>query len=133
MRHYRSLSLLLVGLLHLLPAVGLFGAAQLSVLYGIPEPDAAVALLLRHRAVLFALLGGFLVYASVKPALQATAIWLGTISIASFLILATTAPLLPPQLDRVVQLDIGACVLLLPALIADLQRRISGRVSRPGH
>lgn len=125
MRHYRTLALLLVGSLHLLPAVGLLGAAQLSALYGIPEQDPAVTLLLRHRALLFALLGGFLVYASMKPRLQANALWLGAISIVGFLILAKTAPMLPMQLERVVHLDVVAGLLMLPALYADLRRRTS--------
>ena len=43
---------------------------------------------MRHRAVLFGLLGLFLAYAAFRPALQPAAILVGLVSVVSFLFIA---------------------------------------------
>ena len=64
--------LVLVGLINLIPAVGAIAPERLRTLYGI-EPDAPeLLLLLRHRALLFALIGGFVVLAAFRPCLLYT-------------------------------------------------------------
>ena len=60
MRHLPMLALLIAGAIHLLPLSGVTGAAALERLYGVAVDSPDLALLLRHRAVLFGLLGGFL-------------------------------------------------------------------------
>lgn len=60
MKHLVPLALWLVALLHALPLAGVLGAARLSTLYGIDVADPNLALLLRHRAVLFGLLAALL-------------------------------------------------------------------------
>lgn len=88
MKHAVSVLLVVVGIIHLLPLSGVLGGERLASLYGLAFDDPNLAILMRHRAVLFGLLGLFLVYAAFKPALQAMAFTAGFVSVLSFLSLA---------------------------------------------
>ena len=114
--------LLLVGVIHLLPLVvplvGVLGAARLAALYGIPVAEPNVEILLRHRAVLFGALGGFLVCAAFRPRLHAAALGAGAISVVSFLLLAYTVDAYNVQIGRVVAVDWVARAALLVAAAA---------------
>ena len=55
MRYLVSGSLILAGIIHLLPLAGVLGNERLAVLYGIETSDPNLSILLRHRAVLFGL------------------------------------------------------------------------------
>jgi len=114
------IALTLVALLHALPLAGVLGAARLSALYGVDARDPALELLLRHRAVLFGLLAAFLAYAAWQPALRGAGLIAGGVSVASFLLFAMPAGLLPPALATVVRLDVAALILLLAAGIVHL-------------
>ena len=70
MRYLVSGSLVLAGVIHLLPLSGLLGAERLAALYGLDFSEPNLSILMRHRAVLFGLLGAFLVFAAFRPSLQ---------------------------------------------------------------
>lgn len=62
---------LLLGLsavIHLAPTIGVLSVGRLETLYGVPVPGPDLALLLRHRAVLFGILGGLLVWGIAEHA-----------------------------------------------------------------
>ncbi|RYE84342.1 MAG: phosphopantetheine adenylyltransferase [Myxococcales bacterium] len=105
-----------VAIIHLLPMVGALGAARLHRLYGLSPGDPGLVLLLRHRAVLFGLLGAFLLLAAFRPALTTLGLVAGSVSVVSFLALAldTTGPL-HASLRRVVAADVVALVCLVVA------------------
>jgi hypothetical protein len=63
MKYVVSLALLVVGVIHLLPLSGVAGSERLAALYGLSFDDPNLAILMRHRAVLFGLLGAFMVAA----------------------------------------------------------------------
>jgi hypothetical protein len=106
-------ALLALGLIHLLPAVGMLSAARVSALYGIPVDEPNLELLLRHRAVLFAWLGGFCVAAAFQPRWQGAALLAAGISVLSFLALAWQIGGLNAALLRVVRVDAVATALLV--------------------
>jgi hypothetical protein len=110
-----SLILVLVGIIHLLPVTGVFGIERLAKLYGVFIADANMELLMRHRAMLFAIVGGLLIFAAFKPAIQMLAIVFGLISVASFIVLAMPFEPINAQLVRVAKIDIAALILLLVA------------------
>ncbi len=118
--------LLVVGVIHLLPVTGVLGAERLAALYGMEMTDSNLEILLRHRAVLFGLLGGFLIYAAFVPPAQPPAIVAGLASVVSFLWLARPVSEINEALTRVVIADwlALACLLVAAGLIARL--RISG-------
>lgn len=88
MRYLVYGSLLLAGIIHLLPLSGVAGARRLEALYGVAFDDPTTLLLMRHRAVLFGLLGCLLVYAVLRPGLRTVAFALGLGSALSFIVLA---------------------------------------------
>lgn len=103
------------GIIHLLPLSGVLGAEKLAALYGIALEDAGLVLLLRHRAVLFGLLGLLLLAAAFRPALHKLALGAGLASVVSFLLLAVAPGQYSDGIGRVVTADIVALVLLLVA------------------
>lgn len=112
MRHLVSAMLLVVGLIHLLPLSGVLGAERLAALYGLAFNEPNLEILMRHRAVLFGLLGAFLVFAAFKPAYQAAAFIGGFASVASFLFIAASVGGYNPQVGRVFTADIVALACL---------------------
>jgi len=113
-----TVALVFTGLLHLVPLRGLRGAGALSALYGVEPPDAATLLLLRHRAVLFGLLGVGLLGAVPYPAVHRVALGGGLVSVVAFLALMQTPMAHGPALARVYYADVVALVLLVAALVS---------------
>lgn len=118
MHRFIAAMLIVVGLIHLLPLSGVLGPDRLSALYGVSFAEPNVAILMRHRAVLFGLLGTFLVYAAFRVALQPLALVAGSVSVVSFLWLAWSAEGYNPLLSRVVVADIVALICLVLAASA---------------
>lgn len=126
MRHLVTACLLIAGLIHLLPLPGVLGADRLAALYGLPGrpfDDPNLVILMRHRAVLFGLLGGLLVLAAFRPTLQGIAFVAGFVSVLSFLWLAWSVGHHNAQIDRVVTADwvALACLVVGAAVRMGLQ------------
>jgi hypothetical protein len=116
--------LLGVGAVHLLPLAGVLGGERLTALYGVRADDPNLALLLRHRAVLFGLLGAFMVAAAWRPAWRSAALVAGAVSVLSFLALSLRVGDVNAALSRVVLVDVvAAAALALAALLQAVQRR----------
>lgn len=113
MRYLVSGSLVLAGIIHLLPLSGAMGAARLGALYGLDFSEPNLAILMRHRAVLFGLLGAFLVFAAFKPSLQAIAFIAAFVSVLSFLLLAWSSGGYNALVGRVVTADLVAVAALV--------------------
>ena len=103
------------GIIHILPLTGVMGSTQLAALYGMQIEDRNLLILMRHRAVLFALLGIFLLYSGFKPQFQTIAIIAGWISTVSFLWLALSVGDYNDRLNRVVVADVIALACLIAA------------------
>lgn len=118
MRYLISAMLVIVGVIHLLPVAGVLGSERLASLYGISVVEPNLAILMRHRAVLFGLLGLFMLFAAFKPSLQIAALVAGFVSVVSFLALAWSVGDYNAEIGRVVVADIVALVCLLVGLAA---------------
>ena len=105
-----------VGLIHLLPVVGVTGAKSLDKLYGTQISDANLLVLMRHRAVLFGLIGALLIVAAFVPDIQLAAIAVGLISLLSFILIAQSTRNYNAKIGQVVRIDIVALILLAMAL-----------------
>lgn len=110
--------LLIVGIIHLLPLSGVLSANRLQVLYGIAIEDPNLEILMRHLAVLFGLLGAFLVSAAFIPSLQLPALVAGFVSVVSFLYLAAAVGSYNEQVNRVVIADKVAVICLVVGAVA---------------
>lgn len=114
------MTLWLVALLHALPLAGVLGAERLASLYGIDAGEPGLALLLRHRAVLFGLLATSLAVAAMRPAWHGAGLAAGLVSVGAFLLLAGLGGPLNGALLTVVRLDVAALILLLAAGLVHL-------------
>ncbi len=112
MRFVVPVCLLLVALIHALPAIGLLGPARLQQLYGVAVGEPNLELLLRHRAVLFGLLAALLGWAAFHPALHRLGLVAGLASVLSFVLLAQAIGPLNPALTSVARVDLVALALL---------------------
>lgn len=109
--------LLVPAAIHLLPLVGVLGAAQLTSLYGLDFGDPSLQVLMRHRAVLFGLLGVLLLAAAFVPSLRTLALIGGFASVLSFFALAYGTPGANPQVMRVATVDWIAFACLVVAAV----------------
>lgn len=109
--------LIIAGIIHLLPVSGLIGAERLSLLYGISVSEPNLEILMRHRAVLFLLMGLLLVAAAFIPALRVIAIVGGFISVVSFLVIAWSTGDYNDAVRKVVIADIVAVIALCIAVV----------------
>jgi hypothetical protein len=115
--------LAIAGIIHLLPLGGVLGAERLATLYGLSFQEPNLLLLMRSRAVLFGLLGAFLLFAAWRPALQPVALFGGLASVLSFLLLAWSGPGYNEALRRVVIADwLALGCLLVAALLLFIAR-----------
>lgn len=80
--------LILVGLINLYPLIGVVSNETVSNLYQINVPNNDILVLLRHRAIMFGLLGAFIIYSAFKAELQWWAIAVGLVSMISFIVVA---------------------------------------------
>ena len=118
MRYLVSASLVVAGIIHLLPLSGALGPGRLAALYGLDFSESNLSILMQHRAVLFGLFGAFLVFAAFKPSLQAIAFIAAFVSVLSFLLLAWSSGGYNSLVGRVVTADLVALVALVIGALA---------------
>ncbi len=105
--------LVVVSIIHLLPVSGVLGGERLEMLYGISFSEPNLAILMRHRAVLFGILGILMLVAAFRTSLQPMALAVGTVSAVSFIGLAWVTGGYNSEIDRVFVADIVALVCLV--------------------
>lgn len=114
MRHVLTAALIITGVIHILPLAGVLGPERLLSLYGVALTDPSLVLLMRHRAVLFGILGTFFLASAFVPKLQLSALLAGYASVVSFLALAAMTGSYNSAIVRIVTADwvaLGALVL----------------------
>lgn len=120
----RSTLLIVAGIIHLLPLSGVLGAARLKALYGLHLDNPDLLILMQHRAVMFGLVGSFLVAAAFRPDWQWLAIVAGLVSAASFILIALLVGDYAAPIRRVVVADVVAVICLIGAGLSPLLKRI---------
>jgi len=109
--------MLVVAAIHLVPISGFFGTDRLSALYGIEVDSPDLEILMRHRAVLFGILGAFFAYAAFVPALQPIAFVAAAASLASFFYLAVAVGDYSRPIRKIVFGDVVAVICLATAIL----------------
>jgi hypothetical protein len=107
-RYIVTVTLVVVAVIHLLPLSGVLSAERLTALYGISFNEPNLEIVMRHRAVLFGLLGVFLLHAAFQPSIQLLAFIAAFASVISFLCLAWSVGNYNAQVGRVFTADIVA-------------------------
>lgn len=118
-----SVLFIIVAVIHLLPLVGVLGGDHLNSLYGLRVDNPNLQILMRHRAVLFGLLGGLIFVAAFRQSLQPLAFVAGFVSLLSFLVIAFDVGGYNAALQRVVTADWVALACLVLALLLFRQSR----------
>ncbi len=108
--------LIFVSLIHVLPGLGVFGGERLLALYGISPDEPNLQILLRHRAVLFAMLGAGLVWSIFVPAWRPVMVGVSMISMVTFLLIVWLEGNANAALRRAAWIDIVAILGLLPVI-----------------
>ncbi|MFC3965689.1 hypothetical protein [Nocardia jiangsuensis] len=117
------------GVVTVAPAAGVGSAEWISGAYGLKPLDADLALLLRHRAVLFGVLGTGLIVAAVRPRWRPAAVPAGAVALLCFPLLAVAGGPVSAELTRVAAVDVAA-VAALGAGVVLAPRRSARRLGR---
>lgn len=106
--------LFIAGIINIIPSFLAFLPDKISASYGIEIPDSNLELLLRHRAVLFGIIGGLMIYSAIRKRNYNLALCIGLISMISFIILLKLMNGdVNPELVKVMWIDIMGIIILL--------------------
>ena len=111
------ITLFIAGAINLLPSILAFLPQKISKSYGIVVPDVNYELLLRHRAVLFGIVGGLMIYSAITKKIYAISVSIGLISMVSFVILYFLLNGINKELEKVMKADVVAIILLLTGFL----------------
>ena len=119
MNRLSTACLLVAAAINLAPVAGVFSVDRMSALYGIPIEGADLALLMRHRAFLFGIVGALLTVSAWKTALRPLAAVVGFASMVSFVAIAVLLGDVNESLQRVVVIDLVGIAALGASLLID--------------
>jgi len=106
--------LFIAGIINTIPTFLAFLPDKISTSYGIEIPDSNLELLLMHRAVLFGIIGGIMIYSAISKRNYNLAVCIGLISMISFIILLKLSNgEINPELVKVMWMDIIGIIILL--------------------
>ena len=100
------------GVINFAPIVGALSNERLSRLYLITDIPSDIALLLRHRAFLFGIVGAFIIYSAFQSNLRPYATLAGLVSMISYVVLVFTLKTSNPNLINVAWIDVVAIIVL---------------------
>lgn len=120
--------LIIVGIINAFPVVGVVSADVLTRLYGIGVLDGDLLILMRHRALLFGILGALLFASAFKRRLRAAAIIAGLVSMVGFVVLALLEGDFGSKIGNVVLIDVVASVALGAVAVYHLRSPRRGSV-----
>lgn len=111
-------SLVIVGIINFLPMGGLLGLKSLESAYKVNLASSDLVILMQHRALLFGLLGGFILYSAFVPVYQPAAIVMAAISMIGFAVLVHLAGSSNSAITKVLYIDYVGILFLIIAIVA---------------
>lgn len=109
--------LVIVGLINFLPVLGVLSAERLTQAYDVALADNNLVILMRHRALLFGLLGGFVLVSVFLPQYRPAAMVLAGISMVGFLVIVLQQGGYNDALYKVMIADVVGIVALAGAAL----------------
>lgn len=109
--------ILIAALINFVPIIGVVSSAKLETLYGLTITSPDLEILMRHRALLFGMLGGFMAYAALSGQLQNWAIGAGLLSMVSFIALAYSVGDFSFHISKINKADIAGILCLAVAAV----------------
>ena len=126
MKKFVTIALLIAGIINLYPVVGVISVDQLEKLYGLPFENGDLIILMRHRAVLFGLLGAFIIYSAFRSSVQTIACIAGLVSMISFIALACASGQFGEILNKVIVADVVGSLALAAVLVIRKNQKRGG-------
>ena len=115
---------LMAAAINLAPVLGAGSTERMSAFYGVDLGHPNLQILMRHRAVLFGVVGGLLVAAVFHPPLRALGYAVGFTSMVSFLAIAWLVGGYTAEIRRTIVVDVvGIAALAAACLIDSLSRQ----------
>jgi hypothetical protein len=109
---------LVAAAINLAPVLGAFAPDRMTALYGLGMEDPNLQILMRHRAVLFGIVGGLMVAAAFHPPLRTLGYVVGFASMLSFLLIAWWVGGYSAAIQRVILFDlVGIAALAAAGLV----------------
>lgn len=109
--------LIIVGLINFIPVLGVLSAHNLEKAYSISLLSNDIVILMRHRALLFGILGGFILYSAFHPFYQVAAMIMAAISMIGYVFLVLHVGDYNAAIFKVLIIDLVGIVFLLAAII----------------
>ncbi len=109
--------LIVVGLINIAPVLGVLSATRLEAAYAVQLADDNLVILMRHRALLFGVLGGFILFSAFAPAYQGAAMVMAGVSMLGFALLVMHQGGYNPSLFKVLIVDLVGIAFLAAAAI----------------
>ena len=110
---------IVVGVINFVPVLGVMGAYPLDKLYEVGVLNDDVRLLMQHRAALFGIVGGFILFAAFVPGYRPAATVAAYVSMGSFVLLWLNSSLSNVALQKIFWVDIVAIGLLTAGVVLE--------------
>ncbi len=112
-----TICLIIVGVINFIPTIAIISAQKLEAAYSIKLISNDLIILLRHRALLFGILGGFILYSVKATSYQGAAMIMAGISMLGYVVLMFTVGGYNEALYKVLIIDVVGIVILSLAVI----------------
>ena len=109
--------LVVVGLINFAPVIGVISAQKLESAYSVALAGNDLAILMRHRALLFGILGAFILYSAFNPFYQPAAMIMGGASMVGFALLVLGVGGYNEAVGKVLFIDVLGILFLLAAVV----------------
>lgn len=110
-----TICLVIVGLINFVPVAGLLGAQKIESAYSVVLSSNDLIILMRHRALLFGILGGFILYSAFISSYQSAAMIMAAVSMVGFAALVYSMGGYNGAINKVLTIDIIGIVFLVIA------------------
>ena len=127
MKYMAPIILIIVGLINIAPLTGVMSATTLEGMYEVDLNNGDLVILLRHRAILFGMLGAFILYAAFDRRLQQTASIAALLSMISFVALVYLQGDGGDAIQKVVRIDLFAITLTAILLAVQPWKRLAAQ------
>ncbi|MGB5292862.1 MAG: hypothetical protein WBN41_15580 [Lysobacterales bacterium] len=110
--------LIVVGVINFLPVFAVLSATNLEQAYSVEFANNDLIILMRHRALLFGIIGGFILFSVFAPSFQTPAMIMAALSMIGFLYLVWTVGGHNDAISRIAVIDVAgiACLALAAVL-----------------
>ena len=112
-----AILLFVVGVINFLPVIGVLSAAKISQAYSIELPSNDLIILMRHRALLFGVVGGFILYSVFVPSYQFAAMLMAAITMTGYLYFVWAVGGYNNSIFKVAMVDVLGIVCLALAVV----------------